>query len=147
MRRKAAVSVSLLLVLILAGCHKTTTVNLKTPAQRVAVYNGILAESNRAATAGVIALQKSSVLTVAQASTILDYTGRVANASKAVAVLQQTPGDWAVVSKQIQAVLLAVLPPTGNVATWLNGPQGSQVLAAINSVQETIRLLITEASK
>jgi hypothetical protein len=147
MRRKAVISVSLLLVLILAGCQKTTTVNLKTPAQRVAVYNSILAESNLSVTTGVIALQKSGVLTVAQTSTVLDYTGRVANASKAVAVLQQTPGEWTVVSKQIQTVLLAVLPPSGNVATWLNGPQGNQVLATINSIQETIRLLIMEAAK
>jgi hypothetical protein len=45
------------------GCQKQLGVDLKTPAQRVAVYNGILAESNRAATAGVISLQKSGVRT------------------------------------------------------------------------------------
>jgi hypothetical protein len=147
LRQRTAISVSLLLVLALVGCQKTATVNLKTPAQRVAVYNGILAESTRAATTGVISLQKSNVLTVAQAGMVLDYTSRVANASKAVAVLQQTPGEWSVVSKQIHAVLVAVAPPSSSITAWLNSAQAAQVLVAVNSVQETIQLLITEASK
>jgi hypothetical protein len=137
----------MLALLFLTGCQKQIGVNGKTPEQRVAVYNGILAEANRSATAGVISLQKSGVLTVAQTSLILDYTVRVANTSKAVAVLQQSAGDWTVVSKQIKAVLDALSPP-GDFAKWLGaGPQGLEILATLNAIQDSIRLIVAEVSR
>lgn len=146
MKLKRQVPVIFVLALLMVGCAKNNTVNLQTPAQRVSVYNGILAESNKAVTSGAITLQKSGVLTVSQTSQFLDYTEKVAIASKAVATLQLSPGDWVTVSTQIKVIFSAVSPPS-NFATWLNGTQGKSLLDSMTSIQSTIQSILLEASK
>ena len=135
---------ALIIALLFVGCApKNQTVNLKTPSQRVAVYNGILAESNRSAAETAITLQRAGLLTVSQCSQMLDYTSRVANASKAVAVLQQTPGDWPVVAKQIKTVLDTISPP-GNFGQWVGGAKGAQLEATLASLTDTMLLILRE---
>ena len=142
--RKRKLALVLILALLALGCApKNTSVNLKTPSQRVTVYNGILAESNRAATETAITLQRSGLLTVSQCSQVLDYTSRVANASKAVAVLQQSPGDWPVVARQIKTVLDSISPP-GNFGAWVGGAKGAQLEAMLSSITETILTILKE---
>lgn len=143
--RRALTRLAMIVPLLsLMGCaQKQTTVTIKTPAQRVAVYNGTLAELNKAATAGVIGLQKSGVLTVAQALVITDYTLKVATASKSVATIQQNPGDWLVMSKQIQNIL-GQLPLPANVSGLISGPQAAQVLSIFTSLQVYIQQILKE---
>lgn len=146
MRQPKRIVFPILLVILLAGCQKQNSVTLKTPAQRVAVYNGTLAELNKAATAGVIALQKSGVLTVAQTSLVVDYTLRVATASKSVATIQQNPGNWAVMAKEIQTVLApAVLP--AEVSKVISGQQATQVMSLFTSIQAYIQQILKEVAK
>jgi hypothetical protein len=136
-----------LLVLALMGCtQKQTTVTIKTPAQRVAVYNGTLAELNKAATEGVIGLQKSGVLTVAQTSLVLGYTLKVATASKAVATIQQNPGDWTATAKQIQTIL-GQIPLPAEVSKLISGPQAAQVLSIFTSIQTYIQQMLKEVAQ
>jgi hypothetical protein len=141
-------SLALAILVITPACRRSTPLDLQTPAQRVAVYNGVLAESVRAATETAIDLERSGVLTRAQVLEVLDYTERVANTSKAVAVIQQTPGDWAVVAQQIRTVLNSISPP-GDIATWLStSPAEAKVLSAcFDAIQSTIVIMIQEASK
>jgi hypothetical protein len=139
---------ALAIVTLTPACRRSTALDLKTAAQRVAVYNGVLAESVRAATETAIDLERAGVLTRAQVLQVLDYTERVANTSKAVAVIQQTPGDWAVVAGQIRAVLNSISPP-GDIAKWLStSPAEARVLSAcLDAIQSTVVILIQEASK
>lgn len=144
--RKLAAPVALVLALLLVGCAKNPNTVPQTPFQRVAVYNGVLAESNNALTSGVIQLQKSGVLTTNQTLQVLDYTERVANASKAVAIIQQTPGDWSVDAAQIRVVLMAVSPP-GNFSAWLSDPQSKQVLDSLGGLQNALQIILAEVAK
>jgi hypothetical protein len=146
--QRAGMLLALVIVSLTPACRRSTPLELKTPAQRVAVYNGVLAESVRAATETAIDLGRSGVLTRAQVLQVLDYTERVANTSKAVAVIQQTPGDWAVVAGQIRAVLNSISPP-GDIAKWLStSPAEARVLSAcLDAIQSTVVILIQEASK
>jgi len=79
---------------------------------------------------------------------VLDYTERVANSSKAVAVIQQTPGDWTVLAPQIRTVLNSISPP-GDFARWLSAtPAEAKVLSAcLDAIQSTLVILIQEVSK
>ena len=79
---------------------------------------------------------------------MLDYTERVANSSKAVAVIQQTPGDWTVLAPQIRAVLNNILPPD-DFARWLGAsPDEAKVMSAcLDAIQSTVAILILEVSK
>ena len=72
--RRASMLLALAIVIFAPACRRSTPLDLKTPAQRVAVYNGVLAESVRAATETAIALERSGVLTRAQVLQVLDYT-------------------------------------------------------------------------
>ena len=146
--RRAAMLLALAIVIFAPACRRSTPLELKTPAQRIAVYNGVLAESVRAATETTINLQRSGVLTRAQVLQVLDYTERVANSSKAVAVIQQTPGEWIVVAPQIRAVLNSISPP-GDFAKWLSStPEEAKALSAcLDAIQSTVAILIQEASK
>jgi hypothetical protein len=146
--RRACMLLALAIVIFAPACRRSTSLELKTPAQRVAVYNGVLAESVRAATETAIALERSGVLTRAQVLQVLDYTERVANSSKAVAVIQQTPGEWTVVAPQIRTVLNSIVLP-GDLAKWLGAtPAEAQALSAcIDAIQSTVAILIQEASK
>jgi type IV pilus biogenesis protein CpaD/CtpE len=151
MKRKLIISklpFSIILALLLVGCAKNNTVNLQTPAQRVAVYNGILAESNRALVTGVIVLQQNKVLTVSQTRTVLVYSDRVLNASTAVAVLQQSPGDWVVNALQIK-VILDQITPSGDILKLFgaNTEQSKVVLASITSIQSAIQSILKEVTK
>ena len=139
---------ALAVVIFAPACRRSTPLELKTPAQRVAVYNGVLAESVRAATEAAIGFERSGVLTRAQVLKVLDYTERVANSSKAVAVIQQTPGDWTVLAPQIRAVLINILPPD-DFARWLGAsPEEAKVLSAcVDAIQSTVAILILEVSK
>ena len=138
----------LALALALSGCaaKNPATINPQTPAQRMLVYNGVLAESNHALASGVIVLQKSGVLSVTQTSQILGYSERVANASNAVAVIQQAPGDWAKVGPQIKAILNAISPP-GDFMAWLGAAPGSPAQASLNGILSVVQLMLAEASK
>ena len=147
--RRATISLALAVVIFAPACRRSTSLEIeKTPAQRVAVYNGVLAESVRAAAETAIDLERSGVLTRAQVLQVLDYTERVANASKAVAVIQQTPGDWTVVARQIRTVLNTISPP-GDIAKWLSSsPAEAKVLSAcLDAMQSTLAILLQEASK
>ena len=79
---------------------------------------------------------------------MLDYTGRVANSSKAVAVIQQTPGDWTVLAPQIRTVLNSIVLPS-DLAKWLRAtPAEAQALSTcLDAIQSTVAILIQEASK
>jgi hypothetical protein len=147
--RRATMSLALAVVIFAPACRRSTSLEIeKTPAQRVAVYNGVLAESVRAATETAIDLEGSGVLTRAQSLQVLDYTERVANASNAVAVIQQTPGDWTVVAQQIRTVLNSI-SPAGDIANWLSSsPAEAKVLSAcLDAIQSTVAILLQEASK
>ena len=141
--KRIAAPVALVLALLLVGCIKpgANPAVYQTPAQRVAVYNGILAESNRAATDAAIALQKSGALTTNQTLLFLDYTERVATASKAIAVLQQSPADWPTVAAQIKIVLGSVSPP-GNFSGWLAEPQSKALLDAMTGITGAIQSIL-----
>jgi hypothetical protein len=146
--RRASVFLALTVFTLTPACRRSTPLELKTPAQRVAVYNGVLAESVRAATEAAIGFERSGVLTRAQVLQVLDYTERVANSSKAVAVIQQTPGDWTVLAPQIRAVLNNILPPD-DFARWLGAsPDEAKVMSAcVDAIQSTVAILILEVSK
>ena len=146
--RRASVFLALTAFTLTPACRRSTPLELQTPAQRVAVYNGVLAESVRAATEAAIGFERSGVLTRAQVLQVLDYTERVANSSKAVAVIQQTPGDWTVLAPQIRAVLNNILPPD-NFARWLGAsPDEAKVMSAcVDAIQSTVAILILEVSK
>ena len=147
--RRATMSMALAVLIFAPACRRSTPLELeKTPAQRVAVYNGVLAESVRGTTETAIALERSGVLTRAQVLQVLDYTERVANSSKAVAVIQQTPGDWTRVAPQIRTVLNCISPP-GDFARWLSGtPAEAKALSAsLDAIQATVTILIREVSK
>jgi|WetSurMetagenome_2_1015567.scaffolds.fasta_scaffold311143_3 hypothetical protein len=147
--RRASVFLALTAFTLTPACHRSTSLELtNTPAQRVAVYNGVLAESVRAATEAAIGFDRSGVLTRAQVLQVLDYTERVANSSKAVAVIQQTPGDWTVLAPQIRTVLNSISPP-GDFARWLSAtPAEAKVLSAcLDAIQSTLVILIQEVSK
>ena len=146
--RRASMLLALAIFILAPACRRSTSLDLKTPAQRVAVYNGVLAESVRSATETAIALERSGVLTRAQVLQVLDYTGRVANSSKAVAVIQQTPGDWTVLAPQIRTVLNSIVLPS-DLAKWLRAtPAEAQALSAcLDAIQSTVAILIQEASK
>ena len=146
--RCAPVLLALAVVILAPACHRRTPLELNTPTQRVAVYNGILAESVHAATEAAIGLERSGVLTRAQVLQVLDYTERVANSSKAVAVIQQTSGDWTVLAPQIRTVLNSISPP-GDFAGWLGATpeQAKELSACLDSIQTTVALLIREVSK
>ncbi len=146
--RRATELLALAIVIFAPACRRSTPLDLKTPAQRVAVYNGVLAESVRAATEAAIGFERSGVLTRAQVLQVLDYTERMANSSKAVAVIQQTPGDWTVVAPQIRAVLNSILPPD-DFARWLGAtPEEAKVLSAsLDAIQSAVAILIREVSK
>jgi hypothetical protein len=139
---------ALAIVTLTPACRRSTPLELKTPAQRVAVYNGVLAESVRAATETAINLQRSGVLTRAQVLLVLDYTERVANSSKAVAVIQQTPGEWTVLAPQIRTVLNSISPP-GDFAKWLGATteEAKALSACLDAIQSTVAILILEVSK
>lgn len=145
MKRKI---ICLLPILFLISCQRSVNTTPQTPAQRVAVYNGILAESNRAVVTGVIVLQKSSVLTVSQTRVVLVYCDRVVNASTAVAVLQQSPGDWGVTALQIK-VVLDQITPSGDILKLFgaNTEQSKVVLASITSIQSAIQSMLKEVTK
>ncbi len=146
--RRATVSLALATVIFVPACRRSTPLELRTPAQRVAVYNGVLAESVRAATEAAIGLGRSGVLTRPQVLQVLDYTERVANSSKAVAVIQQTPGDWIRVAPQIRTVLDSITPP-GDFARWLGGtPEAAKALSAsLDAIQATVAIMIREVSR
>jgi hypothetical protein len=146
--RRASLLLALAVIIFIPACRRSTSLELKTPAQRVAVYNGVLAESVRAATEAAIGFERSGVLTRAQVLQVLDYTERVANTSKAVAIIQQTPGDWSVVAPQIRTVLNSISPP-GDFARWLSAtPAEAQVLSAcMDAIQSTVTILMREVSK
>ena len=146
--RCATVLVALAIVIFVPACHRSTPLELRTPAQRVAVYNGILAESVHAATEAAIGLERSGVLTRAQVLQVLEYTERVANSSKAVAVIQQTPRDWSVLAPQIRTVLNAISPP-GDLARWLSATpeEANELSASLDAIQSTVAILIREVSK
>lgn len=148
MRQIKRVGIPLIFVLLMVGCAKNVNVTTQTPSQRVAVYNGILAESNRAVVTGVIVLQQNKVLTVSQTRTVLVYCDRVVNASTAVAVLQQSPGDWAVNALQIK-VILDQITPSGDILKLFgaNTEQSKVVLASIISVQSAIQSILKEVTK
>jgi hypothetical protein len=146
--RRATMLLAAAIVIFTPACRRNTPLELKTPSQRVAVYNGVLAESVRAATETAINLQRSGVLTRAQVLLVLDYTERVAISSKAVAVIQQTPGEWTVVAPQIRTVLNSISPP-GDFAKWLSTtPDEAKAMSAcLDAIQSTVAILILEASK
>lgn len=147
--RHASLSLALAVLIFAPACRRSSPLELeKTPAQRVAVYNGVLAESVRGTTETAITLERSGVLTRAQVLQVLDYTERVAKTSKAVAIIQQTPGDWAVRAPQIRTVLNSISPP-GDFARWLSAtPAEAKVLSALlDAIQATITILIREVSK
>jgi hypothetical protein len=146
--RRATVWLALAVVIFAPACRRSTPLELQTPAQRVAVYNGVLAESVRTATEAAIGLGRSGVVPRAQVLLVLDYTERVANSSKAVAIIQQTSGDWSVLAPQIRAVLNDILPPE-DFATWLGAtPDEAKVLlASLVAIQSTVAILLQEASK
>ena len=79
---------------------------------------------------------------------MLDYTERVANSSKAVAIIQQTPGDWTVLAPQIRTVLNSIAPPD-DFARWLSAtPAEAKALSAcLDAIQSTVTILILEVSK
>jgi thiamine transporter ThiT len=135
-------------LLFLLACQKNVNTTPLTPVQKIAVYNGILAESNKALVTGVIQLNTSKVLTVSQTSLVLDYSLRVANASKAVAILQQNQGNWNVIAGQIKIVLDQVVP-SGDILKTLGatGEQGKVVLSTITSIQSAISSILVEAAK
>ena len=142
--RKLIIPASLVLALLLVGCAKNANTVPQTPFQKVALYNGVLAESNHAATDAAIALQKSGTLTVSQTLLFLNYTERVATASKAIAVLQQSSGDWPTVAAQIKILLGAVSPP-GGFSDWLTGPQSKTLLDAMTGIAGAIYgLMVTD---
>jgi hypothetical protein len=146
--RRASLLLALAVFIFTPACRRSTSLELKTPAQRVAVYNGVLAESVRAATEAAIGFERSGILTRVQVLQVLDYTERVANTSKAVAIIQQTPGDWSVVAPQIRTVLNSISPP-GDFARWLSAtPAEAQVLSAcMDAIQSTVTILMREVSK
>jgi hypothetical protein len=133
-------------LLLLTSCQKQVNTTPTTPFQKLAVYNGVLAEANRAVTMGVISLQKTKTLTVQQTTMVLDYTGRVANISNAIAVIQQSSNDWTIVSTQVQIILLQ-LPPPLDISKYLQFPKGQSILTALTSLQDTIRLILQEVKK
>jgi hypothetical protein len=139
---------ALALVIFAPACHRSTQLELRTPAQRVAVYNGLLAESVHAATEAAIGLERSGVLTRAQGLQLLAYAERVAKSSKAVAIIQQTPGSWTVLAPQIRVVLNSTSPP-GDFALWLgaNPEESKELSACLDSIQSTVSLLIREVSR
>ncbi|RPI18081.1 MAG: hypothetical protein EHM65_02500 [Acidobacteriales bacterium] len=145
---RATVFLALAIVTFVPACRRSTPLELRTPAQRVAVYNGVLAESVRAATEAAIGLERSGVLTRPQVLQVLDYTERVAHSSKAVAVIQQTPGDWTVLAPQIRTVLNSISPP-GDFARWLGGtPEAAKASSAsLDALQATVAIMIREVSK
>jgi hypothetical protein len=145
---RATACLALAIVIFVPACRRSAPLELRTPAQRVAVYNGVLAESVRSATEAAIGLERSGVLTRAQVLQVLDYTERVANSSKAVAVIQQTPGDWTRLAPQIRTVLNSISPP-GDFARWLGRtPEEAKALSAcLDTIQSTVAILIREASK
>jgi hypothetical protein len=135
-------SLALAVVIFAPACRRSTPLELaKTPAQRVAVYNGVLAESARAATEAAIGFERSGVLTRAQVLQVLDYTERVANTSKAVAIIQQTPGDWTVLAPQIRALLNSSSPLGATPA------EAKTLSACLDAIQSTVTILILEVSK
>ena len=146
--RRARLFLALAVVIFAPACRRSTSLELQTPAQRVAVYNGVLAESIRTATEAAIGLGRSGVLSRAQVLHVLDYTERVANSSKAVAIIQQTSGDWTVLAPQIRAVLNNILP-SDDFARWLGAtPDEAKVLfASLVAIQSTVAILIQEVSK
>ena len=140
--RRATLLVALAVFIFAPACRRSTPLALdKTPAQRVAVYNGVLAESVRAATETAIGFERSGVLTRAQVLQVLDYTERVANTSKAVAIIQQTPGDWKVVAPQIRALLNSIAPLGATPA------EAKAMSACLDAIQSTVAILIREVSK
>lgn len=146
--RRARLFLALAVVIFAPACRRSTSLELKTPAQRVAVYNGVLAESVRAATEAAIGFERSGILTRAQVLQVLAYTERVANTSKAVAIIQQAPGDWSVLAPQIRTVLNSISPP-GDFAKWLSAtPAEAKVLSAcMDAIQSTVTILMREVSK
>jgi len=146
--RRAVELLALATVILLPACRRNTALELKTPAQRVAVYNGVLAESVHAATEAAISLEGAGVLTRAQALRVLDYTGRAASASNAVALIQQKPGDWTVLAPQIRTALNNISPP-GELATWLTASpaQSKELSACLDAVQSAVAILVAEVSK
>jgi hypothetical protein len=140
--RRASLLLALAVFIFAPACRRSTSLERdKTPAQRVAVYNGVLAESVRAATETAIDLQRSGILTRAQVLQVLDYTERVANTSKAVAIIQQTPGDWTVLAPQIRALLNSISPLDATSA------EAKALSACIDAIQSTVTILIREVSK
>ena len=146
--RRGVVLVALAIVSFVPACRRNTPLELKTPAQRVAVYNGVLAESIHAATEAAIGLERSGVLTRAQVLRVLDYTGRAASASNAVALIQQTPGDWTVLAPQIRTALKSISPP-GDLAMWLGATpqQATELSACLDAIESTVAILLLETSK
>ena len=146
--RRASTLLALAIFILAPACRRSTSLDLKTPAQRVAVYNGVLAESVRAATETAIGFERSGILTRAQVLQVLDYTERAANTSKAVAIIQQTPGDWTVLAPQIRTVLNNISPP-GDFAKWLSATpaEAKAMSACLDAIQSTVMILIREVSK
>ena len=147
--RRASLLLALAVFIFAPACRRSTSLVLdKTPAQRVAVYNGVLAESVRAATETAIGFERSGILTRAQVLQVLDYTERAANTSKAVAIIQQTPGDWTVLAPQIRTVLNNISPP-GDFAKWLSATpaEAKAMSACLDAIQSTVTILIREVSK
>ena len=146
--RRAVELLALATVILLPACRRNTALELKTPAQRVAVYNGILAESVHAATEAASGLERSGILTRAQVLQGLGYTGRAANASKAVAVIQQTPGDWTALAPLIRTALNNISPP-GEIASWLaaSPAQAKELSASLDAIQSAVTVLMVEVAK
>jgi hypothetical protein len=108
---------ALCLALVLTtACSHNAGIQTQTPAQRVAVYNSILADSTHAITQTCIGLQKSGTLSAAQTAAVLDYLYKIAAASQAIALLQKSDRPWSEVAPQIQALLVKITPPGDTVA-------------------------------
>jgi hypothetical protein len=146
--RRAAAAMALALLMLIPACRRATAPDLRTRAQRIAVYNGVLAEAVRAAAETAISLQQSGTLTKEQTLMALDYAGRAATVSKAIADIQQTSGEWEVLVLQIQTVLNTISPPD-DFARWLGAtPQEAKDLyACLDALNAAIDVMKQEASR
>ncbi len=122
----------------LAACSRRTTVQVQTPAQRVAVYNSILADSTHAITQACIGLQKSGSLSTEQTAAVLDYLYKIAAASKTIALWQKSESPWSEVAPQIQALLVKIVPPSDTV---------SALTTSVTAIMVQVQAILVEVRK
>ncbi|MCL5743138.1 MAG: hypothetical protein M1541_04295 [Acidobacteria bacterium] len=105
------ISLFVLLSIMLPACSHRSAPDLQTAEQRVAQYNALLAEANRAAAAAAISLQHSGTLTAGQTGEVLAWSERIAGACKLVAQQLRSEDPWTTRAVQIRAVFEQIAPP------------------------------------